>query len=165
MAWNLLKPSESHQNTFSVIERKQAIFVAFVLLWYKSITIGYFFPCCALSTRTTNFCSSIRNALTILDRTHFAHRDPPYARETVFLVFERVAKTFGRTDFTPRNFSLQSPHLGVVPAFLVCKYTNLPPGVFEILRLFDLVLYESLRRNTKRAMPLLYLFTLECTTP
>ncbi len=55
-----------------------------------------FFCCVSLSTFFTIFCSSIRNALTIRSFTQFEHRDPPYARWTVFFGREIVAYSRGR---------------------------------------------------------------------
>jgi len=105
-------------------------------------------PCWALNTRTTNFCSSIKNARTILSRTALAHKTPPYGLDTVLFLLDKVFNLCGRTALIPLNGVPKSPHFGTVPFFLVYKYTSLPPGVFDTLRLLDLVLYESRRRST-----------------
>jgi hypothetical protein len=39
---------------------------------------------CCLSTFFTIFCSSIKKARTMRWRTHWPHREPPYARDTFF---------------------------------------------------------------------------------
>jgi hypothetical protein len=51
---------------------------------------------CSLSTFLTIFCSSMRKARTILSRTQLAHREPPYARWTVFVGFDTWAYSRGR---------------------------------------------------------------------
>lgn len=48
----------------------------------------------------------------------------------LMLVFKNYDKKKGGREvvlLTPRNFNLQSPHLGVLPNFLVYRYTSLPP--------------------------------------
>lgn len=56
-----------------------------------------FFSCESFNTFLTIFCSSIKNARTILSRTQLLHREPPYARETVFFGRETVAYSRGRS--------------------------------------------------------------------
>merc|ERR1711997_791571 len=131
------------QVTFFEIEMKQSI---------------YCFPCCARRTRTTNFCSSIRKARTILSFTAFPLKHPPYARLTVFFVRDSFASFFGRAALMPLSFSPLSPHFGMDPGFLVYKYTSFPPGVFDILLVFDFVLYDNRLRRTKRAVILMLCF-------
>ena len=48
---------------------------------------SYFFAACSLSTFLTIFCSSTRNARTILSRTAPPDKTPPYERVTLFLFF------------------------------------------------------------------------------
>jgi hypothetical protein len=55
-----------------------------------------FFSCESFNTFFTIFCSSIKNARTILSRTQLLHREPPYARDTVFCGRETVAYSRGR---------------------------------------------------------------------
>ena len=50
---------------------------------------------------------------------------------------------------TPANLVPQSPHLGAVPFFLMCRYRSSPPGVLMMRTLLDLVLYDTLRRFCK----------------
>jgi len=95
---------------------------------------------CVFITFDTIFCSSIKNARTIRLRTQLAHREPPYARVTVFKRFVMRVFSRGRAGVMPRNFSWQSPHFGIAPFFFVYKYTNRFPGVFDTLRLFEVVL-------------------------
>ena len=56
----------------------------------------------------TTFCSSIRKARTIRSWTQLAHRDPPYARWTVFLGRETVAYSRGRRAGIPASLVPQS---------------------------------------------------------
>lgn len=61
--------------------------------------VAYFFfslALCSFSTFLTIFCSSIRNARTMRSRTQLPHREPPYARWTVFLGLEIWAYSRGR---------------------------------------------------------------------
>ena len=59
----------------------------------------YFFPpffsCVSFNTFFTIFCSSIKNARTILSRTQLPHLDPPYALRTVFCACDVVAYSRG----------------------------------------------------------------------
>jgi hypothetical protein len=138
-----------------------------------------------LTNCLTNFCSSMRNALTIRSLTQFAQREPPYARCTVFSFLARRAYSRGRRagiyrlataifkyrciqDSSPRNFNPhqkarkkdarekqiewrasgstpgslmpQSPHLGPLPGFLMCRYLSFPPGVLMTRVRFERVL-------------------------
>jgi hypothetical protein len=109
----------------------------------------------------TIFCSSIKKARTILSRTQLLHREPPYARETVFCGRETVAYSRGRRagiccyeceqhvshgalrrkiGHTPGSLIPQSPHFGGDPRFLMCRYRRAPPGVLVMRTLFERVL-------------------------
>jgi len=94
----------------------------------------------AFITLETIFCSSTRKALTILVLTASADRHPPYALVTCLVLLDIDMSCFGRAGLIPNNFFLVSGQTGIDPNFLRCKYTNLPPGVFEILLRFDEVL-------------------------
>jgi hypothetical protein len=58
-----------------------------------------------------------------------------------YLVEWQQHKRFSRVELTPGSLIPQSPHLGAVPFFLMCRYRRLPPGVLMMRTLLDLVLY------------------------
>lgn len=64
-------------------------------------------------------------------------------------VVERILQLFVeefRERPTPASLDPQSPHLGAVPFFLMCKYRSSPPGVLMMRTLLLLVLYDTRRR-------------------
>lgn len=141
------------------------------LLLVPQACLYRFFCCVSLSTFFTIFCSSIKNALTTRSFTQFEHRDPPYARWTVFFGREIVAYSRGRRAgicnskaasveliqvlqvtvlhagktwkavLTPGSLIPQSPHFGGLPFFLMCWYRNFPPGVLTTRTLLERVGY------------------------
>lgn len=114
---------------------------------FKAHGLYFFEPSFAFMTRTTIFCSSMRNALTILFLTHWWHLEPPYDLETFLCRLDMDIHLMGLAGVIPFNFLLQSPHFGVVPNFLTYKQTSLPPGVLETFLRLDLVLYDKRRLN------------------
>lgn len=72
--------------------------------------------------------------------TQLAHREPPYARCTVFFGFEMLAYSLGRRAGMPGSAMPQSPHLGELPNFFKCWYRRVLPGVLTILTLLERVL-------------------------
>uniref|UniRef100_H2XSY7 Uncharacterized protein n=1 Tax=Ciona intestinalis TaxID=7719 RepID=H2XSY7_CIOIN len=86
-----------------------------------------YFLACAFSTLTTIFCSSTRKARTILSRTAFELKHPPYALVTCFFRLHMDISSFGRAGLIPNNCLLVSPHFGMEPTFLVWRYTKRPP--------------------------------------
>lgn len=200
----------------------------------SSIQGLFHFFCCALSTRTTIFCSSTRKALTILSLKALEHKTPPYVLKKTNKSVQRYRtikcsvncyldtvlrrllldiSSLGLPGLIPNSFRFVSAHFGIVPiykskenvslnvlrykviptghsrpvikqltiklnkeegtptfwflhgkatelnplrinlttvgeniinvtlTFFIRRYTNLPPGVFEIRRLFEVVLY------------------------
>jgi len=57
---------------------------------------------------------------TYRSRTQCAQREPPYARETDFLVFDSVAYLRGRSAGMPASRTPQSPQRG--PLAFFCRY-------------------------------------------
>ena len=55
----------------------------------------------------------------------------------------------GEGVHTPGNLVPQSPHLGAVPRFLMCRYLSSPPGVLLMRTLLETVLYGWRRRWEK----------------
>merc|ERR1711939_780821 len=80
-----------------------------------------FLACCWARTRLTILASSTRNARTMRSRTQLAQREPPYARWTVFCLFEICAYWRGRRAGTPGRAMWQSPHFGADAAFLTVR--------------------------------------------
>lgn len=80
---NLTLPPKVYRH--SVSSMATALYLLFFSLWV-----------CSLRTFLTIFCSSIRNARTILSLTQLAHLEPPYARWTVFFGRDVVAYSLGR---------------------------------------------------------------------
>lgn len=56
-----------------------------------------------------------------------------------FAMPSKVLKIWGKR--TPGSLTPQSPHLGEVPLFLMCRYLCSPPGVLTTRTLLETVLY------------------------
>merc|ERR1719263_2593657 len=100
------------------------------------------FVCDIFSAKTcfTHFCSSIKKALTTRVRTQAAQREPPYARFTRRSRFLRRRYSMGRKRGNPIRALPQSPQCGPFAFFFRTWTVSLPPGVRNVLCLFDLVL-------------------------
>src|SRR3989338_7705833 len=98
-------------------------------------------PLLDFTTFFTFACSSSRNERRMRPFTQRWHREPPYARETVFFFFYRLCSFCGRNAGMPRSFRPQSPHLGTETCFLRYCTDRRWPGVFTTLRLLLAVLY------------------------
>ena len=79
------------------------------------------------NTFFTIFCSSTKNALTILCLTQFAHLDPPYARATVFSLFLQFLNSGLLMCLIPGKEILQSPHTAPFLLFFIYWPAYLPP--------------------------------------
>merc|ERR1719244_1266281 len=77
--------------------------------------------CLALRTRTTIFCSSIKNARMILSLTAAAQRLPPYALDTRLCLFGMFFNAVGRAGLMPCSLTPVSPHRGILAAFFWYK--------------------------------------------
>lgn len=115
------------------------------MLHYLSAFFGFVDACCAFSTFTTIFCSSIKKARIILSFTHLWQSTPPYALLTVFFRLHMRDLSIDRAGWIPRNLSLHWPHLGIFFGFFKYWYTNLPPGVRTTRLLLLFVLYDKRR--------------------
>ena len=120
-------PTEVKIHTLEMISKSMKNWRTFFFVFFPccrfyllSVYRIYFLDACwALRPLTKIFCSSIKKACTILSQTHLWHLEPPYVRDTVFMRRDMEHLYICRDGRTPCSFVLQSPHLGIVPSFLV----------------------------------------------
>merc|ERR1712216_1025793 len=87
-------------------------------------------------------------------RTHAAQREPPYGRETVFwrLLMRLYSRPRCSAGIPARRFPQpESPHITPLPFLPMYWTTSLPPGVFTLRTMFDLVVNDLRLRYVTRS--------------